>query len=54
MSLPPPSQPLPDPVIADLSRKDHHIVKIELDGYQPFEATVTRRVSGWVLGITPG
>lgn len=38
------------PVIASLSRKDNHIVKIEMDGYQPFEATITRSVSGWVLG----
>jgi hypothetical protein len=33
-----------------MSRKDHHIVRMELDGYQPFEATITRGVSGWVWG----
>jgi hypothetical protein len=38
------------PVVAPLSRKDNHIVKVELAGYQPFEATVTRSVSGWVAG----
>lgn len=38
------------PTIAKLSRKDHHIVRIELDGYQPFEAILTRKVSGWVWG----
>ena len=38
------------PVIATLSRKDQHIVKIELDGYLPFESTITRSVSGWVWG----
>lgn len=38
------------PVIANLSRKDNHIVKIDMPGYQPFEATITRSVSGWVLG----
>ena len=38
------------PTIVKLSRKDHHIVKIELPGYQPFEATITRSVSGWVWG----
>jgi hypothetical protein len=38
------------PVVAKLSRGDHHIVKIELEGHQPFEATLTRKVSGWVWG----
>ena len=38
------------PVVANLSRKDNHIVKLELEGYQPFEATLTRRVSGWIWG----
>jgi len=38
------------PVVAKLSRKDNHIVKMELDGYQPFEATITRGTSGWVWG----
>ena len=38
------------PVIAKLSRKDNHIVKMEIDGYQPFEATLTRKTSGWVWG----
>ncbi len=38
------------PVVAHLSRKDNHIVKLKLDGYEPFETTLTRRVSGWVWG----
>lgn len=38
------------PVVAKLSRKDNHIIRIELEGYQPFEATVTRKTSGWVWG----
>lgn len=38
------------PMVAKLSRKDNHIVKIQMAGYQPFEATVTRKVSGWVWG----
>ena len=33
------------PVVAKLSRKDKHIVKIELEGYAPFEATLTKKVS---------
>jgi uncharacterized protein YceK len=38
------------PTVVNLSRKDTHIVKIELAGYQPFETTITRSVSGWVWG----
>ena len=38
------------PVVAKLSRKDNHIVKMNLGGYQPFEATLTRGTSGWVWG----
>ncbi|TVQ62601.1 MAG: PEGA domain-containing protein [Phycisphaerales bacterium] len=38
------------PSIVNLNRKDTHIIKIELPGYQPFEATLTRSVSGWVWG----
>ena len=38
------------PVIIDMSRKDNHIVRIELDGYQPYEATFSRQLSGWVFG----
>ena len=38
------------PVVARLSRKDNHIVKLELAGYKPYETTLTRHVSGWVWG----
>jgi hypothetical protein len=38
------------PAVVKLSRKDNHMVKIELLGYKPFEATITRSVSGWVWG----
>lgn len=38
------------PFIADLKRKNHHLVSIALDGYQPYETTLTRHVSGWVWG----
>ncbi len=38
------------PVIADLKRKDNHVVRVTLDGYQPFEMALTRSVSGWVWG----
>ena len=38
------------PVIADLSRKNQHFVTIELDGYMPYETTITKSASGWVWG----
>lgn len=38
------------PVVAKLTRKDNHIIRIEMAGYQPFEAAVSKRVSGWVWG----
>jgi hypothetical protein len=38
------------PVVAKLARKNNHIVRMELPGYQPFEATLTCGVSGWVWG----
>ncbi len=38
------------PVVAHLSRKDNHVMRVELDGYQPFETTFSRHVSGWVWG----
>jgi PEGA domain len=38
------------PLVASLKRSDNHIVKIELAGYQPFEATITHSVSGWAWG----
>ena len=38
------------PLIAKLSRRDNHIVRIQMNGYQPFEATITHSVSGWVWG----
>src|SRR6266446_1114588 len=38
------------PVVVKLKRKHTHTVKIELEGYQPFEMALTRKVSGWVWG----
>jgi hypothetical protein len=38
------------PTVVSLSRKDTHLVRIELSGYQPYETTLTRSVSGWVWG----
>ena len=38
------------PANLNLSRKDTHIVRIDLAGYQPYEMTMSRGVSGWVWG----
>lgn len=38
------------PVIADLKRKGNHSIKIELEGYEPYEVRLARKVSGWVFG----
>ncbi len=38
------------PAVIRLTRKDNHIVKITLKGYQPYEVTLTRDISGWALG----
>jgi hypothetical protein len=38
------------PLIADLKRKDNHLVKIELKNYSPYEMNITHNVSGWVWG----
>jgi hypothetical protein len=38
------------PMFAKLSRKDEHIVKLELEGYEPAELTLTKGTSGWVWG----
>lgn len=38
------------PLILELSRKENHIVRIELPGYAPYEIQFTKDVSGWVFG----
>lgn len=38
------------PLVVDLKRKDNHIIKIELAGYQTYETTLTKKTSGWVWG----
>lgn len=37
------------PVVVHLRRKEDHVVRIELEGYKPYEATLTRSYSGWAL-----
>jgi len=38
------------PVFSKLRRKDNHVVRISLPGYQPMDLTLTSSVSGWVWG----
>ena len=47
------------PVLAPLSRKNDHLIKIELDGYEAYELQMTRGTNGWVwgnlvFGLVPG
>ena len=38
------------PAILDLKRKNSHTIRVEKDGYHPYEAALTRKTSGWVWG----
>jgi len=38
------------PTVAKLARKQSHEVRLELEGYEPFKTTLSRKVSGWVWG----
>ncbi len=38
------------PMTLDLKRKGSHKITIEMEGYQPYEMTLTKGVSGWVWG----
>jgi hypothetical protein len=38
------------PAVVNLKRKDLHTVRLELEGYQPVDIALTRKVSGWVWG----
>jgi hypothetical protein len=38
------------PVFSKLRRKENHVVRISLAGYQPLDLTLTSSVSGWVWG----
>lgn len=38
------------PMIVELSRKYNHMIRLELQGYQPYEIACTRQLSGWVFG----
>jgi len=38
------------PLTTSLARKNNHNVKIELDGFMPYELHLTKKTSGWVFG----
>lgn len=38
------------PLIVGLTRESSHTVRIELDGYEPFQVGLSKKVSGWVAG----
>ncbi|MBC7627734.1 PEGA domain-containing protein [Ferruginibacter sp.] len=38
------------PYLARLTRKNKHLVKIEMDGYIPYEITLKRKLDGWIFG----
>lgn len=47
------------PQVINLERGNNHIVKLELDGYEPYETQLTRKISTWFWfnifnGIVPG
>jgi hypothetical protein len=38
------------PILVDLARSSSHNVQIKLEGFQPFDLVLERKVSGWVWG----
>ena len=38
------------PMVTALRRRDTHLIRISMEGYEPFELGLTRSVSGWVWG----
>jgi hypothetical protein len=38
------------PAVVRLTRKESHILRLDLEGYQPFEMPLERKTSGWVWG----
>ncbi len=41
------------PAVVRLPRRQSHVMRIELAGYERYEVTFTRHLSGWVLGNIP-
>lgn len=38
------------PYLARLTRRNNHLLKIELEGYLPYEITLKRKLDGWIFG----
>ena len=38
------------PFVASLKRKDKHVIRLEMEGYKPYELALSRATSGWVWG----
>ena len=38
------------PLIADLKQSKNHCLRIELEGFQPYEVALSKSPSGWVFG----
>jgi len=38
------------PMIAELTRDSNHFVRIELDGFMPYEVCLTKNLNGWFFG----
>ena len=38
------------PVIADLKRKNNHLIVIKMEGYKPYEINLVKKLSSWVWG----
>lgn len=35
------------PQVVNIERGSNHVIKLELDGYEPYETQVTRKISAW-------
>lgn len=47
------------PQVVNIDRGSNHVVKMELEGYEPYETQITRKISFWfwgniLNGIVPG
>ncbi|MCK9210400.1 MAG: PEGA domain-containing protein [Ignavibacteriaceae bacterium] len=38
------------PQVVNISRSENHVIKFELDGYEPYETQLTRKLSLWFWG----
>lgn len=38
------------PAVVNLTRKDAHVLRLDLEGYAPFEMALERKTSGWLWG----